>query len=82
MLSLLVLALNFESYRLGFITWSNTSFGHIRKKVRHLEERIVQLQKLPVTGEIATEIRECTGEIERCLAQEEVVEKAWQSRMA
>ncbi|KAL0374377.1 UNVERIFIED_CONTAM: putative mitochondrial protein [Sesamum radiatum] len=64
---------NFESCRLGFITWSKTSFGHIRKKVRYLEKRIVQLQELPVTWDIAADIRECTSEIERCLAQEEVV---------
>ncbi|KAL0448870.1 UNVERIFIED_CONTAM: putative mitochondrial protein [Sesamum latifolium] len=67
----------FDECRIGLARWSKRSFGHLNRKAKELEERIIFLQSRHSTENVHGELKKYRAEIERCLAEEEIM---WKQR--
>ncbi|KAL0417111.1 UNVERIFIED_CONTAM: hypothetical protein Slati_3543000 [Sesamum latifolium] len=65
------------SVRQGLLGWDKTTFGHVRTKVKKLEDQLAKLDVDPISAEISLKRSRLCNELEEFLSREELM---WKQR--
>ncbi|KAL0410571.1 UNVERIFIED_CONTAM: hypothetical protein Slati_3646800 [Sesamum latifolium] len=73
---------NLAKTKAGLISWDKSHFGHVRRRVKELEERLIELDKEPITCFTRQRQEFMRRELEELLSREDFIEAAWKDAMA